>query len=74
MKKTNSIFCVIFLSVLLAGNVFASGTGSSGIYSVLENITNTVVSFIIGDDGCTTRQCPNCKPTSEGGDCRPTNN
>jgi hypothetical protein len=76
MKKTKSMFWVILLSIFLVGNVFAGETGGTGITSILENFAKTVISFINGDDGCTSRQCPNCKPTSEGGngDCRPTDN
>jgi hypothetical protein len=76
MKKTKSIFGMLLLTTVLAGNVFAGNSASSGIYSIFESFANSVISFLIGDDGCTTRQCPNCKPTREGGggDCRPTNN
>lgn len=74
MKKTKSIAGVLLLSTTLAGNAFAGNTGGSEIFSIFENFSNRIISFISGDDSCTTRQCQNCRPTQEGGngDCRPT--
>jgi hypothetical protein len=63
MKKTKSMIGALLLSTVLAGNVFAGGTGSTGIYGIFESFTSSVISLFGGDDSCTTRQCPNCRPT-----------
>lgn len=77
MKKIKSFFCVMLLTTCLVGNVFASGSGGSGIFSFFESFMNAIVSFVSTDDSCPLRQCQNCRPVEEGDNdpnCRPTEN
>lgn len=62
MKKRRSIFGAVLLSTVLAGNVFAGGSTSSGVFSFFESMTNAVASFF-REEPCEGRQCSTCRPT-----------
>lgn len=74
MKKIRSLICLVFLSTLLVGNVFAGDDSGNGFFSLFDNAINAVVSLVTRDGNCENRQCQTCKPTPDGGDggCRPT--
>lgn len=77
MKKIKALFCMLVLSTVLVGNVFAGGFTTAGVFSFFDSVLNAVVEMVRSTDECPVRICTNCKPgtTDDGnGNCRPTQN
>lgn len=72
MKKLQSVVCIVLLSTVLVGNVFAGGSLSASVNTFFADIINAVVQ-LVGTDSCPLRQCQNCRPTEgdDNGNCRP---
>lgn len=71
MRKIKSMVCIVFMSVVLANNVFAVDSYTSVFSNYFENLVNTILSGVnnFGDDDCEQKICQSCKPTQP--NCRP---
>ncbi len=77
MKKLKTIICIILLSTVMVGNVFASSFTTTGVLSLFDSIISAIVSTFSGAETCPLRTCTNCKPGTGddgNGNCRPTQN
>ncbi len=79
MKKLRSVIFATILSSIMAVNIFAGTSVTTGVLSPLVNqAVSAVISFISGngffrDDNCPLRVCGSCRPEERNGDgdCRP---
>ncbi len=71
MKKIKSMVCIVFMSVVLANNVFAVDSYTTVFSNYFENLVNTILLEVnkIVDDDCDHKVCQSCKPTDPS--CRP---
>lgn len=77
MKKIKALLCMLLLSTVLVGNVFAGGFSTAGVLSLFDSVINAVVEMVRSADDCPLRICTNCKPGEKddgNGNCRPTQN
>lgn len=77
MKRLKTLFLVLALTTMFAGNIFATGGTLPVTNSIVTYALNALLSLAGGNDQCPPRQCTNCRPNNEGGDngngdCRPT--
>jgi hypothetical protein len=75
MKKIKAVFCMLLLSTVLVGNVFAGGFTTLGGFSFFDSVINAIVLMTRASTDCDVRICTNCKPgtVNDGnGNCRPT--
>lgn len=73
MKKLKALVGTLFLSIMLVGNVFATGPSGSGVWAFFADSFDSVMYFFREGESCPLRQCTNCRPTErdENGNCRP---
>jgi hypothetical protein len=82
MKKLRSVIFATILSSIMAVNIFAGNSVTTGVLSPLFNqAVSAVISFFSGnslylDDNCPLRVCGSCRPEERNGDgdCRPPSN
>ncbi len=77
MKRIKAIFCMLLLSTVLVGNVFAGSFTTAGVLGFFDSVMNAVVEMVRSADDCPLRICTNCKPGEKddgNGNCRPTQN
>lgn len=75
MKKLKTMAGALLLSTMLVGNVFATGSSVTGVWSLLTFAMDGVASFFREGGSCPVRQCTHCRPNEEpdeDGNCRPT--
>lgn len=77
MKKIKALLCMLLLSTVLVGNVFAGSFTTAGVFGFFDGVINAVVEMVRSADDCPLRICTNCKPGEKddgNGNCRPTQN
>lgn len=82
MKKIKSLGLMLVLSIVMVGNIFATGpviAGTAGAAPGLFTLVLEQVLSAFGGESCPFRICQNCRPNGEGGDngngdCRPRDN
>jgi hypothetical protein len=79
MKKLRSVIFATILSSIMAVNIFAGNSVTTGVLSPLfDHAVIAVISFfsgtsLMGNENCPIRVCGSCRPDDldGNGDCRP---